>query len=296
MSGPKLFALAVGPDFVYRFSFEFFPPRSPKSADALRHAARRLCRFAPQFLSVTYGAGGTSRDATFATLVELGKMTGRPMAGHLTCIGAARQEVDAVAEDYWGAGVRHIVAIRGDPPEGTGTYQPHPGGYRDAADLVDGLRRIADFEISVAGYPEVHPDSSGPESDLDNLKRKIEAGASRIITQFCFDPNRILRFVERVRTSGVHVPISIGVLPIASFETAAQFSDRCGASIPEWMNRVFSTLSVESARLPHVAESIAANQCSYLQARGIRDFHFYTLNRSDLTGTICRYLRWQARR
>ena len=194
------------PDPDYRFSFEFFPPRSPGMAESLRDSARRLCRFEPQFLSVTYGAAGTSRDATLATLVELGELTGRPMAGHLTCVGASRRSVDAVAEAYWTAGIRHIVAIRGDPPRGGGRYQQHPCGYSDAADLVGGLRRIADFEISVAGYPEVHPESPSAALDLDNLERKIAAGASRIITQFCFDPDRILSFVDRVRAAGNRDP------------------------------------------------------------------------------------------
>lgn len=273
------------------FSFEFFPPKSPAKAKMLRDTADRLCRFQPRFLSVTYGTGRSSREATLATLVEIAQLTGLPLAGHLTCVGASRRSVDAVAESYWESGIRHVVALRGDPPTGAKAYRPHPKGYRGAADLVSGLLRIADFEISVAGYPEVHSDSPSRSSDLENLKRKLDAGASRVITQFCFDSDRILRFIESARAIGIEAPVAVGILPVGNFEKAEQFSGRCGASIPGWMRQVFAGGRLKSPRMPRIAESIAVEQCVYLRANGIRDFHFYTLNRADLTGTVCRFLR-----
>jgi len=278
------------------FSFEFFPPRSTEMAEMLRDTVGRLSRFRPRFLSVTYGAGGASQDATLSTLLEIRRQTALPLAGHLTCIAASRRSVDAVAESYWKAGVRHVVALRGAPPDDDEPYRPHPSGYRDAADLVGGLRRVADFEISVAGYPEVHPDSPGPTRDMDNLKRKLDAGASRVITQFCFEPDRILKFIDSARAAGIDAPIAVGVLPVGNFEKAVQFSDRCGATIPGWMGRVFAAGGVETATSAHIAESIAAEHCAYLRARGVRDFHFYTLNRADLTATVCRFLRMHPHR
>lgn len=273
------------------FSFEFFPPGSPAMANMLRDTIDRLRRFQPRFVSVTYGTGRNSRDATLATLVEIARRSRLPVAGHLTCVGASRRSVNAVAQSYWESGIRHVVALRGDPPAGVRVYRPHPNGYRDAAHLVSGLLRIADFEISVAGYPEVHPDCPSRPRDLDNLKRKLDAGASRVITQFCFDSDRILRFVESARAAGIEAPIAVGILPVGNFEKAERFSDRCGASIPEWMRQAFAAGALEPPRIPRIAESIAVEQCVYLRASGIRDFHFYTLNRADLTGTVCRFLR-----
>lgn len=277
------------------FSFEFFPPRSSAISSMLRDTTARLRRFCPRFVSVTYGAGGSTRDATLATLLEIKELSSWPVAGHLTCVGESRRSVNTAARTLWDSGVRHIVALRGDPPKGDGIYRPHPNGYRDAAELVAGLKRIGDFEISVAAYPEGHPDAASPARDLDSLKRKVDAGANRIITQFCFHSDRILRFVESVRAVGIEVPISVGILPVGSFENMVRLSGRCGATVPEWMHRVFTSSGFETLDAAHIAESIALKQCIYLRENGLRCFHFYTLNRADLTAPVCRYLRIHSR-
>ena len=271
-------------------SFEFFPPKSEAMETQLWTAIERLAPLAPRFVSVTYGAAGSTRERTHATVERVRRETALEPAAHLTCVGATREEVDAVARRYWEVGVRHIVALRGDPPEESVGYEPHPGGYRYAADLVAGLRRIADFEISVAAYPEVHPEAPSATADLDNLKRKVDAGATRAITQFFFECSDYLRFVERARRAGVEVPIVPGILPVTNFHTVARFAAACGAAIPAWMADQFEGLDADQGTRQLVAASIAAEQCRTLQASGVDEFHFYTLNRADLTFAICHVL------
>ncbi len=271
-------------------SFEFFPPKNDQMEVSLWKAIRRLQPLAPSFVSVTYGAGGTTRERTHATVKRLIEQTDLRPAAHLTCVGASRTEVDEVARRYWEIGVRHVVALRGDPPEGSTVYSPHPQGYAFAADLVAGLRRVADFEISVAAYPETHPEAASPQADLDNLKRKIDAGASRAITQYFFDADVYLRFLERVRAAGISVPVIPGILPVTNFAQVVRFSRMCGASIPSWMARLFEGLDDDPATRKLVAATAAAEQCRLLQDAGVDEFHFYTLNRADLVYAICHIL------
>ena len=271
-------------------SFEFFPPNTEKMEARLWSAVERLAPLAPRFVSVTYGAGGSTRARTHATVERIRRETDLEPAAHLTCVGASRSEVDEVARRYHAAGIHHIVALRGDPPEGDTHYQPHPDGYPHAADLVAGLARIADFEISVAAYPEVHPEALNAAADLDNLKRKIDAGASRAITQFFFDNADYLRFIDKARAEGITVPIVPGILPVTNFRTVARFAAMCGANIPAWLASQFEGLDDDPETRKLVAASVAAEQCRTLQAAGIDEFHFYTLNRADLTYAICHIL------
>jgi methylenetetrahydrofolate reductase (NADPH) len=259
--------------------------------DALWDAIQRLEPLRPRFVSVTYGAGGSTRERTHGTVARLAKSTHLVPAAHLTCVGATREEVDGVACGYKAAGVRHVVALRGDPSAGVGAkYTPHPGGYANAAELVAGLKRIANFEISVAGYPEKHPDSPTVEADLDNLKAKVDAGAARVITQFFFDNAHYLRFLEAARTHGIWVPIVPGIVPIHNFKRVAGFAARCGATMPAWLARRFDGLDDDPQTTHLVAAAIAAEQVMDLVDQGIRQFHFYTLNRADLVYAICHLL------
>jgi len=271
-------------------SFEFFPPKTPDMEAKLWLAIKRLEPLAPRFVSVTYGAGGSTRERTHATVARIRGETPLEPAAHLTCIGASRAEIDAVAARYREAGIRHVVALRGDPPAGAGAYRPQADGYAYAADLVAGLKRVADFEISVAAYPETHPEAVSPAADLDNLKRKIDAGASRAITQFFFDTAVYLRFVERVRRAGIEVPIVPGILPVTNVAQVRKFAAQCGASVPGWMDALFEGLDDDPETRRLVAASIAIEQCRLLQAEGVEEFHFYTLNRADLTVAICHML------
>ena len=271
-------------------SFEFFPPKSEKMEASLWDSIQRLAPVGPRFVSVTYGAGGTTRERTHATLARIRRETDLEAAAHLTCVGASSDEVDAIARQYWDEGIRHIVALRGDPPEGTVTYQPHPQGYAYASDLVAGLKKVADFEISVAAYPETHPEAQSPQADLDNLKRKIDAGATRAITQFFFEPEVYLRFLERARAAGIGVPIVPGILPVTNFPRLLQFSANCGASVPGWMGELFDGLDDDPETTKLVAATLAADQCRRLHAEGVSQFHFYTVNRADLTFAICHIL------
>ena len=271
-------------------SFEFFPPKSPAMEEALWAAIRRLAPLRPQFVSVTYGAGGSTRERTHATVVRILNETALTPAAHLTCVGATRAEVDEVARQYWDAGVRHIVALRGDAPEGQGGYVPHPGGYPYASDLVAGLRRIADFEISVAAYPETHPEAKSADADIDNLKRKIDAGATRAITQYFFDPTVYFRFLEKVRKAGIAVPVVPGIMPVMNFAQTVKFSKACGASVPSWLARMFEGLEEDAETRKLVAATVVAEQVRALHAGGVREFHFYTLNRADLVFAICHIL------
>ena len=272
-------------------SFEFFPPKTPKLEKALWDAVARLSPLGPDFVSVTYGAGGTTRERTHATLQNMLRSTSLKPAGHLTCVGASRQEVNEVAETYWNLGVKHIVALRGDPAEGVGeAYTPHPEGYENAADLVVGLKAIADFDISVAGYPETHPESADVTADLDNLKAKVDAGASRIITQFFFDNAHYLRFVERARAHGIWCPILPGIAPIHNFNQVAKFAAKCGTSMPTWIARRFEGLDDDPATTHLVAAALAAEQVTDLVDHGVNRFHLYTLNRADLAYAVCHVL------
>ncbi|MBT3395643.1 MAG: methylenetetrahydrofolate reductase [NAD(P)H] [Alphaproteobacteria bacterium] len=268
-------------------SLEFSPPKSEKMEQSLWAAIKRLIPLRPKFVSVTYGAGGSTRERTHNTVRHIQSETKMATAAHLTCVGATRSEVDQVAQDYWDSGIRHVVALRGDPPDGETSYQPHDGGYAYAADLVAGLKNVADFEISVAAYPEVHPEATSAQDDLDVLKAKVDAGATRAITQFFFDNEKYLRFVDRATAAGIDVPIVPGIMPVTNFTRVAQFADKCGASIPPAMAEAFAGLEDDPETRRQVASDLAADQCQELLDRGIKFFHFYTLNRADLTFAIC---------
>lgn len=270
-------------------SFEFFPPRSPALERQLWACIERLAPLAPRFVSVTYGAGGGTQERTHATVARLARETRLTPAAHLTCVGATREEVDAVARRYWEAGVRHIVALRGDAPPGQ-AYAPHPGGYAFAADLVAGLRRIGDFEISVAAYPETHPAAASAAADLDNLKRKLDAGATRAITQYVFDTATHLRFLDRALAAGITAPIVPGIMPVSNYEQMARFSARCGTSVPGWLAELFEGTANDPETRRIIACMVAAEQVRTLQANGLDMFHFYTLNRPDLTYAIAHIL------
>ncbi len=271
-------------------SFEFFPPKTEVMAEKLWDSVRRLAPLGPRFMSVTYGAGGSTRERTHATVTRIQRETDVSPAAHLTCVGATRDEVDTVAKSYWEVGVRHIVALRGDPPDGEAHYQPHPGGYDYAADLVLGLKRVADFEISVAAYPETHPEAASQDADLDNLKRKIDAGATRAISQFFFEADTFLRFRDRVRSAGIDVPLIPGMLPVTNFKQVVKFSALCGATVPSWLADLFEGLDDDTETRKLVAATVAAEQCQRLWDGGAEAFHFYTLNRADLTYAICHIL------
>jgi methylenetetrahydrofolate reductase (NADPH) len=273
-----------------RVSFEFFPPNTEKANETLWNSIQRLSPLKPSYVSVTYGAGGSTRERTHATVYRLRHETDLEPAAHLTCVGATTDEIDDIARSYWDAGVKHIVALRGDPAEGGGPYQPHPGGYAYASDLVAGLKNIADFNISVAAYPETHPEATGAEADLDNLKRKIDAGASEAITQFFFDTDVYLKFLERARAAGITVPIIPGILPVTNFTRVAEFSDKCGTKVPHWMADLFDGLDDDPQTRKLVAAGVAAEQCRTLHTEGITDFHFYTMNQADLVYAICHIL------
>lgn len=277
-------------------SFEFFPPKTEKMEEALWHAIRRLEPLGPDFVSVTYGAGGSTRERTHNTVARLVTETSLKPAAHLTCVAATRDEVDEVVRGYWAAGVRHIVALRGDPQGGVGTrYEAHPGGYATSADLVAGIKKTAGFQVSVGGYPEMHPESTSLQSDIDNLKRKVDAGADRIITQFFFDNAHYLRFVERCRAAGIWCPILPGIVPIHNFKQVASFAGKTGASVPAWLARKFDGLENDEKTSHLVAAAVAAEQCADLVDEGIRQFHFYTLNRADLVFAICHLLGLRAK-
>ena len=269
-------------------SFEFFPPKNEKMEQTLWAAIERLAPLTPEFVSVTYGAGGSTRERTHATVARIVRETLLKPAAHLTCVDATKEEVDQVARAYWDAGVRHIVALRGDPAAGAGQkYEPHPGGYQNAAELVAGLKKIANFEISVGGYPEKHPESPTIEADIDNLKAKVDAGADRIITQFAFDNAHYLRFLERARASGIWVPITPGIVPIHNFRQVAGFALRTGATVPAWLAHRFEGLEEDPATQQLVAAAVATEQVMELVEQGVKKFHFYTLNRADLVYAIC---------
>ena len=277
-----------------KISFEFFPPKTPKMEENLWSAVQALAPLEPDFVSVTYGAGGSTRERTHRTVRRILDETALKPAAHLTCVGAPCGAVDDVIREYWSAGVRHLVALRGDAPDGADGYAPHPQGYENAAALVSGIRDIGDFEISVAAYPEKHPDSADWDADLDNLKRKIDAGATRAITQFFFETESYFRFLDRVEKRGIDVPIVPGILPVTNFRTLTGFAARCGASVPDWLARLFDGLDERPATRNLVAATVAGELCRRLHAGGVRAFHFYTLNRAELAFAICHMLGHRA--
>jgi len=271
-------------------SFEFFPPSTEKMEATMWRSIDRLAALEPDFISVTYGADGSTRERTHNAVARIIKDTKLRAAPHLTCIGASRGEIDDIAREYWDMGIRHLVALRGDTPKDSDQYQPHPDGYAYAADLVEGLRKVGDFEISVAAYPEVHPEAPDADFDLDNLKRKLDAGASRAITQFFFDTDVFLNFRDRCAAAGIEAPIVPGILPITRFPQLEKFAAACGASVPDWLREWFNGLDEDQRTCQLIAASVAINQVRRLQAEGITEFHFYTLNRSELTFAICHAL------
>ena len=274
-----------------KVSFEFSPPKTEVAERILWETVTRLTPLQPTFFSVTYGAGGSTRQRTHETVARLKSETGIDAAAHLTCVAATQGEIDDVARAYWDAGIRHIVALRGDPPTGMGSkYSPHPGGYANAAALVAGLKKIGDFQISIAGYPEKHPDSADAKADLENLKRKVDAGADRCITQFFFDADDFLRFRDHAAAAGVHVPIVPGVMPVSNFQGISRMAGLCGSKVPAWLAEMFQGLDddVETRRM--IAATVAGDLCRRLHDEGVDQFHFYTLNRADLTFAICHLL------
>jgi methylenetetrahydrofolate reductase (NADPH) len=271
-------------------SFEFFPPKTEKMGETLWESIQTLAPLNPRFVSVTYGAGGSTRERTHATVERILKETNLTPAAHLTCVGASKGEIDDVARSYWDLGVRNIVALRGDPPDAGTKYQPHPDGYRDAADLVAGLKKIAPFDISVAAYPETHPDSSTRKFDIQNLKRKVDAGADRAISQFFFSADSFFRFQDEAAAAGVDVQIVPGILPVSNVATTRRFAQTCGAAIPKWLDDLFEGLDELPAARQLIAATVAAELCGQLYAGGVRCLHFYTLNRAELSYAICHLL------
>jgi methylenetetrahydrofolate reductase (NADPH) len=287
-----LFAEARGD---IQVSFEFFPPKTEKMEQTLWESVKTLEPLQPRFVSVTYGAGGSTRERTHSTVARILKETALTPAAHLTCVGASKDEIDSIARDYWELGVRHIVALRGDPSEPGAKYQPHAEGYRDATELVAGLKRVAPFDISVAAYPEVHPDSSSRAFDLENLRRKVDAGADRAITQFFFSADAFFRFRDDAAAAGIDVEIVPGILPVSNVATTRRFANSCGARIPGWLDNLFEGLDDLPAARQLIAATVAAELCGQLYAGGVRHFHFYTLNRAELSYAICHLLGVRAK-
>ena len=275
-------------------SFEFFPPKTEKMEETLWASIQTLAPLGPRFVSVTYGAGGSTRERTHATVARIVKETNVPAAAHLTCVGASKAEIAEVAHAYWEAGVRHIVALRGDPPVAGAKFEPHPQGYAGAAELVAGLRDVAPFEISVSAYPETHPDAADAQADLDHLKRKIDAGATRAITQFFFTPEHFFRFRDRVAEAGIDIDLTPGIMPVSNFASTKRMAAMCGTEVPDWLGRLFEGLDDHPGSRQLVAATIAAEMCRKLYAGGVRNFHFYTLNRAELSFAICHLLGLRA--
>ncbi len=279
-----------------RVSFEFFPPKSEALETQLWESIRKLEPLAPSFVSVTYGAGGSTRDRTHRTVARIVNETALRPAAHLTCVGASRADVDAVLSDYWATGVRHIVALRGDPPGGVGAeYEAHPDGYEDAAALVSGARRVGDFDVSVAVHPEKHPASITWAHDVENFKKKLAAGAARGISQFFFDADVFLRFRDRLAAAGVTAPIVPGIMAVSNVAGLRKMAGACGATLPAWLVRLFEGLDDDPETRRLVAAATTAQLCAQLAAEGVEDFHFYTLNRADLTLAICRIIGVRAK-
>jgi methylenetetrahydrofolate reductase (NADPH) len=278
-----------------RVSFEFFPPKTEDAETKLWAVIERLAPLGPSFVSVTYGAGGSTRDRTHRTVARIVKDTALKPAAHLTCVAATRAQVDEVLREYWAAGVRHIVALRGDPPGGIAEpYYPHPDGYINAADLVAGVKRAGDFEVSVAVYPERHPNSADWAVEIDNFKKKLDAGATRGISQFFYEADFYLRFRDRLAAAGVFAPIMPGVMPVTNYKGLVKMASGCGASVPAWLGHLFDGLDDDPETRTLVAAATTGELCARLQAEGVEDFHFYTLNRAELTVAICRMLGLRA--
>ena len=271
-------------------SFEFFPPKTEKMEEQLWSAIQTLTPLGPKFVSVTYGAGGSTRERTHNTVARISRETSLQAAAHLTCVAASRPEIDEVADSYWEAGVRHIVALRGDPPEAGTKFVPHPDGYQGAAELVEGLIKRHPFEISVAAYPETHPDAANAQGDIDNLKRKLDAGATRAITQFFFEPETFFRFRDTAAAAGITADIIPGIMPVSNFGAVQRMSAMCNTDVPGWMGKLFEGLDDLPAARQLVSGTLAAELCRKLYAGGVRDFHFYTLNRAELSYAICHLL------
>src|ERR671916_2776451 len=274
-----------------RVSFEFFPPKTAEMEETLWASIARLAPLNPRFVSVTYGAGGSTRERTHNTVARLVRETNVKPAAHLTCVGATRDEVDEVVRAYWDAGVRHIVALGGDPVAGIGTaYEPHPGGYRQTCDLVAGIKAIGDFEVSVSAYPEKHPEAASLDADIDALKAKVDCGADRAITQFFFDNDIYFRYLDRVHARGINIPIVPGIVPVQNFKQTANFASKTGASIPPWLAARFEGLDTDVDTRKLIAAAVAAEQVIDLVDRGVSEIHFYTMNRADLVYAICHLL------
>jgi methylenetetrahydrofolate reductase (NADH) len=274
-----------------KVSFEFFPPKTPEMEATLWASIQRLAPLNPEFVSVTYGAGGSTRERTHATVSRLVQETHLKPAAHLTCVAATRGEIDEVIRSYRDAGVRHIVALRGDPVAGIGTaYEPHPGGYRQTCDLVAGIKAIGNFEVSVSAYPEKHPEAASLDADIDALKAKVDCGADRAITQFFFDNDHYFRYLDKVRARGIDIPIVPGIVPVQNFKQTANFASKTGASVPEWLAARFEGLESDVETRKLVAAAVAAEQVIDLVDRGVSEFHFYTMNRADLVFAICHLL------
>ncbi len=273
-----------------RVSFEFFPPGTQRLERALWHALECLAPLAPDFVSVTYGAAGSTRMRTHDIVTAIRRQTSLTPAAHLTCVGASRNDIQMILRRYRDSGIRHIVALRGDPPEGQGSFAPHPQGYAHAADLVSGIRSFADFEVSVAAHPEGHPETPGIKAEIENLKRKEDAGAVRAITQYFFDPAIYFRFRDEARRSGIRMPIVPGILPVSDFAQLGRISARCGAQVPSWLRELFAGLDHDPETGKLVGAQVTASLCQSLQREGVESLHFYTLNRPELTRAICRFL------
>jgi methylenetetrahydrofolate reductase (NADPH) len=272
-------------------SFEFFPPKTPEMEIQLWDAIRRLAPLEPAFVSVTYGAGGSTRERTHAIVARIVRETEIAPAAHLTCVSSSRAEIDAIVRNYWEAGVRHIVALRGDPAGGLGTaFTPHPQGYRTSTELVEGIRAIADFEVTVATYPEKHPESASLDCDIDALKAKVDAGATRAITQFFFENDVYFRFLDKARARGIDIPIVPGVMPVQNFKQTAGFARKAGASVPAWLADRFEGLDADPVTRRLIAAAVAAEQVTGLAEAGVHQFHFYTNNHADLVFAICHLL------
>jgi methylenetetrahydrofolate reductase (NADPH) len=272
-------------------SFEFFPPKSAEMEKTLWASIARLAPLKPRFVSVTYGAGGSTRERTHGTIARMLRETALVPAAHLTCVGATKAETDEVVQDYWNEGVRHIVALRGDPVTGAGTkYEPHPGGYEGSPELIAGIKQVGNFEVSVSAYPEKHPDSPSAEAELELLKRKVDAGATRAITQFFFGNDLYFRYLDRVRAAGIDIPIVPGIIPVLNFAQVRKFAEMCGAHVPNALAERFAGLENDPETRKLVAATVAAEQVNDLRQRGVNEFHFYTLNRSELVFAICHLL------
>ena len=292
MINPKKLMMPIAQRLIGKVdvSFEFFPPNTEKMEQTLWQSIERLAPLSPDFISVTYGAGGSTRDRTHNIVSRIQNEKHIATAAHLTCVAASKSEVSAVAESYWSEGIRHIVALRGDPIKDQVAHRAQIDGYMYAVDLVAALKKIANFDITVAAYPEIHPEAKSAQADLDNLKRKVDAGANRAITQFYFEAETYLRFRDRAASVGINIPIIPGILPVTNYNQVLRFAKSCGAHVPEWMADLFIGLDGDPATRQLVAATVVAEHCRVLQSEGVHNFHFYILNRADLVYAICHIL------